>query len=353
MKRLLVGVTLCLLAVGAAATASPVVAQDDYSLTVENSLDVPTQNVEYGGDTYEISSIGVVDPGGTVQVSASGPSDGYEIALLTGDEDVADSRQVSGDASTTFSMSSRTGTYFLALNVDGERERIQPVVVEGYDVSLSIPENATEGEPVDATVDVERRDGTRKDVESVEVVLWNDDYNRTVTIDGDGEGQYNTTVTVDEPGNFTAHATVRGEQTIDGENELLALSDRHEVNVSAAPEDDSDDDTDGGDSGASAGETDGNATETADGNATATATEAADGDGTATPTETPTEGEGGGAEPEDTETDDGGVVTPADTTEPDESAAEETPTAGDGPVGLPGMLSALAAALAALRLRRH
>ncbi|WP_225335286.1 hypothetical protein [Halomicrobium urmianum] len=347
--------TLCLLAVGAAATASPVVAQADYSLTVADAVEVPTQTVELGNGTFEISTDGVVDPGGTLQAHSSGPSDGYDLYLYNSDEQIVNSTSISGDATVDYDVSYAPGTYYLVLNVDGERERLQPVVVEGYDVSLSMPENATEGEPVNATVDVERREDTEKDVESVEVVLWDDGYNQTVTLDGDGEGRYNATVTVDEPGDFAAHAAVRGEQTIDGENELLALSERHGVSVDAAEDDSDDGDSGGGDSGASAGdgdESDDNATATAteavDGNATAT--EAADGDATAT--ETTTGGEGGGAEPDDTETDDGGVVTPADTTEPDEPADTET-TSGDGPVGLPGMLSALATALAALRLRRR
>ncbi len=340
MQHLLVGATLCLLTIGATVTVGPVAAQDDYSLTVGGAVKVPSQTVEFGDDTFEVSTVGITDPGGTVQVHSSGPSDGYNLVLLNGDKQVVDDASVSGDDSANLNVDPSAGTYFVTLNIDGERERLQPVVAEGYDVSLSIPANATNGEPVNATVDVERREGTEKDVESVEVVLWGDDNNQTVTVDGDGEGLYNVMVTVDEPGDFVVHATVRGEQTIDGGNELLAISERHEVSVEAT-EDDSDDgdfaNDDDGDSGGSAGE--------ANGNDTAVATETASDNATAPPAETT-------SQPEDTENDDG-VVTPADTTEPKDSTNAETTTSRDGPVSLSGMLSALAMALAALRLRRQ
>lgn len=89
------------------------------------------------------------------------------------------------------------GTYFVVLNVDGERIRIQPVLVEGYELTLSVPETATVGETVNSTVTMNQCDGVNKKLESIEVLLSRDETDRIVAAEHDGNGHRTAAVTLD------------------------------------------------------------------------------------------------------------------------------------------------------------
>ncbi len=366
MKRPVLCVVLCVLLLGPLGSTLPVAAQDDYTLTATDSVAIPPQEVSFEGNTYEITSIGSVEPGSTLTVTSTGPSDDtYALYLYNIDKQILDSKNgLSGEATSSFEMGSEAGTYFVVLNIDGERVHIQPVVVEGYELTLSVPETATTGETVDLTVGVNQRDGVSKQLESIELLLSIDGTDRTVTATNDGNGHYTAAVTIDQSGEVTVSASARGEERIDHEQELLGISHSQSLTVHE-PETATETTTDqsGHQTSDSWTEDDQTTTPTAE-TATleqespsdaktssgGTATDAAeDRESRTTESKTVAASPTGATTADTTDHANEGVVTPVPTTD----VLTEEPTAGTGPVGLPVLLTTLLVLLGSLRLWRR
>jgi PGF-pre-PGF domain-containing protein len=262
-------VILCvlLLCTAALAMSSPVVANDEYEITVPGSVDTPTRDVEIQGETYEISSIAKAEINTSVDVEVTAPDadSEYRLYLYNSDNQVvttpgdgAGSPLYSGDTTATFDLTGiESGTYAFGVQEgSGAPDAIHPLVIEAFDTSIaSAPGSATVGD--DITVDVEvTRDseadaGVTKD--RVEVVIASDSQNITTTAEEDG-GDYTATIDTSSlsAGSYDVYATVRGTEEVLGEDEVLGISDDQSLRLDA-PDDESTESPDGGGGGGGAG----------------------------------------------------------------------------------------------------
>lgn len=376
MKRPSLGITLCLVVIGTSVASISVIAQDNYSMTVENEIDIPTQEFEYSGETHEVSSLGVIAPGNTFNVMTAGPEEGYSLELYNYNRQIADSTgDLSGQDSASLNPGPESGTYILIMESDSDDIAIQPIIAEGYNVSLSAPEGSRVGETAEFSINVSQHNGVDKAIDSVQVVIATNGDTRQITAVEDGDGQYTATVELEQSGDVSVYAGVYGEERIQGQKEILGISNPQmitvqEVETTSTPDGSQSGGNQNGDTETTEEESTDNQTQTtttADDESSSNGGSSVGGStteesqiGTAEPNVTTTDSEesnrstfetevGTTAEKDDNGTDDS-VVTPVETTE---TEIETQTTEGTGPVGLPALLTALVVLLGSLRLWRH
>lgn len=219
------------------ALAAPIVVSGaTYELGVSDAVDTPQRTVSIEGTDYTVSSIGHVNAGGSVDVSVSAPSSAdYDVLLYNSDREIAMYAEGTGDASLQLDTDTlEPGSYMLALDADGVIEKVQPLVIEAYDTSLSLPADAEPGDTVNASVSLSST-GSTEPIDSVQVILMNDSWNRRVDATETGENQYRASLALDvEPGTYRAFAVVRGTDTANGEKELIGVSDAESIEISDA-----------------------------------------------------------------------------------------------------------------------
>ncbi|WP_224448757.1 FixH family protein [Haloprofundus salilacus] len=291
----------------------------DYSITVQDSVDVPERTITLAGTDYDVSKIAPVDPGEQLVVDTFGPSgESYKVYFYNSDKQIIDkSSEQSGTSSVTFETDSLTpGSYIVAIfGPEGDFEKIHPVVINGYDISLSTPESATAGDVVEMTVDVSPRQNAPEMSEVEVAIVAKGSETQTVTATKEGD-EYVASLTLDESGSYNVYANVRGTDTYNGQKELLALTQTQALSVSEPTNDDAGGNDGDGSSNSQDGSSDDSETTSS---ATETPTES-----TQTPTETtqvPTESTTSTTSPTATSTQTmSDVITPNETS----SVASET-----------------------------
>lgn len=231
---------LCCLLVLSLTVPSIVVASSDFGISIENTVETPTQTVEFENDKYKIDSIAVYDAGETMPVDVTLPASDYDIfdLLLYNDNRNIERSQRTRDPTTSESVDFDTsgvppGTYSLNLEVDGSLNAVHPVVVPEYDLSIDVPDTAI----VDEDIEIEVSVTPAEDVPAgVEVILWTEDHTKRVDATADGEGTYTTTVALDdfETTDYNVYATALGDDTVEGtgEKEILGIGDAGALTVS-------------------------------------------------------------------------------------------------------------------------
>ncbi|WP_155120590.1 FixH family protein [Haloprofundus marisrubri] len=206
----------------------------DYSISVENSVDVPDRTLTLQGTDYDVSEIGSVEPGEDIVVNADGPDGESYRVLLYNSEQQSEYRSdlQSGSSTVSFDTGPLTPGSYLALvyGPQGDIEQVQPVVVNGYDVSQSVPESTTAGESTEVTIEVSPREDAPEMNEVEVAVVAQGEATQRVTATKDGD-QYVASVTFDSSGTYELYTTVRGTDTYNDRNELLALTQTQEVVV--------------------------------------------------------------------------------------------------------------------------
>jgi hypothetical protein len=313
------------------------ITQSGYTLSVDDTTDVPDRNIDIEGETFTITEVVQRQRGESVVVETTAPSSDteYRVRLRNSDLELVQTRAMTGDDTATLSTdcsSCRPGTYVLELVVDGDRKTMKPVVIAGYDVTLEIPDSASEDETVTATVTVEETDLDGQPA-AVEVALGNDDGEELrTTATQESDNTYTAEISLNELGTGTYHVfagAMSDEYVGDSEErELLGLSANRQLEVTDSDSGDSTGDSGGGTSGGSTGGATGgtDATPTPSGNETAAPTETPT--ETATPTETSTVTPTDAATSSPTET-----ATPTSTSDSDVIAPNEstvTPSEEDG-----------------------
>lgn len=255
-------------------------ADTEYVLSMASSVDVEPQTVTLEGTDYTFTEIGKTTAESEFDVTADVPGGSeYSIYIYNKDEQIQDTQRMEGSGTATFDAGSfDPGTYLLAINgPDGGTRAVMPLVVTGYEVAQSHPSTATPGENVTINVDVSRTDSDAEATSRVSIVITYDGEEREVTAERITDGEYEATVTLEEKGEYAVYTGVHGESEIDGEKQLVGISEQSTISVADDTGDGNDDDT--GDSNGGTGDADGDSTETA------TTTETR----TPTPTETATE----------------------------------------------------------------
>jgi hypothetical protein len=334
MRRLIaVSLFVVLLAFGAG-----IAAQSTVSISIEGSFETPSDTVTVDGEEFTVTQVTKLRPDDVMTVVTSAPRDKrYQVNVYTLTEDVqASDRGETGPGKTSF----RTefidpGSYLVAaVDRDGVLD-VQPITVVGYETNVDLPSTVDEDTPFEATVQLEEIDNT-KSVGRVEVVIWNDDGRERIEANQLGEHTYEATVDGLANETYDVYAVVVAEEQIEGEDNVIGLSDPQNLTVRevvATP----------------------TPTPTPTGITTPTETPTDDGTGgdDETPTTTPTE-----SDPTPTPTITPTETTPASTDTATESGGddlltpvEKTETASDDGNGF-GVLAALVAIAGAVLYRR-
>ena len=255
----------------------------EYALSVDGGIDTPDKTITVEGQSFPVSETVRVEPGDPITVESSGPTDEmYEVNLLNKDNQIADyNNTLTGTETFSFDTDGLApGSYVVALyGTDGNYKAIQPVVISGYDVAVSVDETVETNSETTISVDVTAKQNA-PELDAVKVMLSNDETTRTITASESSEGTYTATTSFDTSGEYRVFATARGTDTFNGEQEILGLSNVQSVSVTS-DEQQSDSDSNSGSDDSTA------ETETADSTPT-TQTTTADAQSSATPTQTVT-----------------------------------------------------------------
>ncbi|WP_415380195.1 hypothetical protein [Halosimplex sp. TS25] len=299
-----------------AAAPSSLAAADGYQMSSSDADSMPERTVEFQDGTFTIDSLITADPGDEISVDVSAPDEVYRVYVYNSEEQIVDSKRGNGSQSFSFDLSGYDpGSYPVTVYHDGDYEVVQPLVVEGYDVSLDAPSTVERGESATVEIEVEQTAASSSPAH-VRAVIANDEEHLMINA-SESDGSYVATFDGDElsAGSYTVYGAAQDANTAMGRNEVLGVSERSSLSVedastpTATPTPDSG--GDGGDSGDGDGGDDNDGADGGDGN------DGADGDGEAdTPTPTAT------ATPEPESTD----ATPTATATATDTPSDDTPT---------------------------
>lgn len=314
-------------------------AATEYGITADPSMDTPTETTTYEGNEYTVSSVTPVTADETISVQTSAPEGAFYDIIFRGPENqIISSYRTADDASQTIDyIPAEAGTYAITIQDDGTAQTVQPVVVQGYDITLSTAESVERGESVTIEASVsERSIEKHSSFDRVELVIGNENLEVREQMNQADDKVYTATVSTDdfETRSYNVYAVVRGDKEVRQRDEILAISDASSFEITAAAATDTP--SDSNPSGSPGTEpTDSTATPTTTSTTTPTTTPTTNATATPTittaPTATPADGT---PSTSPTATDDSGVIDP--------STATATPTTdADGP-GFSGLLAALA-----------
>ncbi|MFC7133613.1 hypothetical protein ACFQJ3_10795 [Salinibaculum sp. GCM10025337] len=274
-----VGLTILALTVATAGLIFTASAASEYSLGSSSDVDVPERTVEFEGDSYTVSAISRVQAGTTLSVDATAPSaTQYKVHLYNADRQIVDSKQLTGDGTVAFETSYLDpGSYTLVLEADGIFQTVLPVIVPAYTASVDAPATVKTGESLSLSTTVSEL-VSGESIDAIEVVLATSDTDRRVDVGTTSTGTHDVSLSTADlsTGEYRLYVAVRGTDTVEGNRELLGLSDSHSVTIEPTA----------------------TATPTASPTPTATATPTSTPTATPTPTvtATPTETSDGGSE---------------------------------------------------------
>jgi len=283
-------------------------AATEYGITADPSMDTPTETTTYEGKEYTVSSVTPITTDQTISVQTSVPEGaGYYINFRGPENQIISSEWKTGDASHTidYYSSGKAGTYAITIQEEGLTQAVHPVVVQGYDISVSTPESVEEGESVTIEASVSERSIEKHSAfDRVEFVIGNEDIEVREQMSQADDGTYTATVSTDdlEAQSYTVYAAVRGDEEVRKRDEILGVSEATSFEVIAASTETPADSNPSGSTGS----------ESPDSTATPTTTP------TKTPTPTPTTN--ATATP---------MMTDAPTTTPTDDTPSRSPTATD------------------------
>jgi len=241
---------------GVLVVSAGVVSAGGYGLSSPDATPVPETTVEdpETGDEYTIDSFAVVDPGESLQIEVSTPSDDFDrIELRNSDNQIEDIESSGSPVEFEISSSTPPGSYSALLWDDSNRQAVLPVVVSGYDITTS-HQDVAEDEEVEITVNIEPA-ALDDEPAGVEIVVWNGEttVREPATLDQTEDGSYTDTVSIGtmDTGSYDVYAIAQGEDQFQGEDEILAISDESTLTVGV--DEDTEDDSTAGDSSGTAG----------------------------------------------------------------------------------------------------
>jgi hypothetical protein len=296
-------------------------AATEYGITADPSMDTPSETTTYEGTEYTVSSITPITTDETISVQTSVPDGAsYDIIFRGPENQIISSKRVVDDTSHTIdSVPEEAGTYAITIRSDGTAQAVQPVIVQGYDISVSTPESVEQGESVTIEASVsERSIEKHSSFDRVEFVIGNEDIEVREQMSQADDGTYTATVPTDdlETQSYNVYAAVRGDKEVRKRDEILGVSEATSFEVTADATETAADSNPGGSTGSE--QTDDTATPTTTRTMTPTETTPATTpttDVTTTPTKT--------APP--TTTDDSGIISPST-----ETSTETTDADGPG-----------------------
>lgn len=228
---------LLLLLFGVGLFASVALGASGYSISDSSAIETPTETVTFEGQTYTIDSVSRIRTDGSVTVSTTVPSGAaYELNLRGPDNQLIDSDRKTGDVSHTFSYfgPGEAGTYAASIQDGGSTVAVHPIVVAGYEMSVTEPDSVTAGDEVTLEVTVDELPVKKhSNLDRVEVIVGNEDVEVQQTMTKQSGTIYSTTVDTDtiSPGTYNVYAVVRGDETVRQRDEILGVSDTVDLTI--------------------------------------------------------------------------------------------------------------------------
>jgi len=236
LSALFLAVTSALLLIGATGSVG---ADSEYEISVAGSIDTPTREVNLEGATYNVSAIGKANAGSTIDVTVSAPDSEqlYRVYLYNSDKQIVKGNTGTGDATLTFELDGLdTGTYMFAVQEQGANKKIHPLVIKGYETTLTMPESATIGDTVTVDISTEQiqQNATQ---DRVEVVVAGQETQISKSASESGDS-YSTTIDTDSftAGTYRVYANIRGEKVVYDQQEIYGVSDAHTLTVNSQGE---------------------------------------------------------------------------------------------------------------------
>ena len=198
-----------------------------------------------------------------------------------------------GNAVTDFPAKAESpGSYGVILNDQSLVDDFLPVVIEGYRVdSFTISGESANGASIPANeesnvqVDLNELDSASVEPETVEVVLWNGETNKTYSLEKDTDLTYEGTIEGLDVEEYQAHIRIRGGNSANGQLELIGLSENNDITRASSSDNEGEDENTSGGSdpnggggssgGPSSGSSESNETDTVNGTDTTNETDVA------------------------------------------------------------------------------
>ncbi|QLH76883.1 hypothetical protein HZS55_06005 [Halosimplex rubrum] len=223
---LLIGVILVMIA------SAPVLGTNHFQISSEDAESVPERSFEFQDTTHQLDSVIQANSGDEITVSVGGPDEVYRVYIYNSEEQIVDSKRGDGNGTFTFELTDyEPGSYSVTVYQDGDYEAIEPLIVQGYDVTIDAPEQVTADDDMSLQISVEQTtaESTPHTVKAIiatdedEVVVNATDSNRGYTAEVPGG-------TLDS-GSYTVYGLVQGDNQAFGRNEGLGMSDRVSLSV--------------------------------------------------------------------------------------------------------------------------
>lgn len=249
-SRLVMVVILCCLAIGSLSLIST--AQSEYTMSVDDAVDVPEQTVEIDqlNAEFDVDSFVVRDAGESITVDVAGPDEIWVVEIL--DTDGSQESFVPGEGSESVTIGAEDteeldpGTYALALET-GSYEAVIPLVINGYDIDLDYDTDVSTDEDIEVTATLTQTDATTAPA-GVELVVWDGADDQRITLSETDDLVYEETFELDE-GTYEVYAAVDSGSEIEGFPVSNAIEDGPEITVTT--DNNGDDDSGGDDTGSS------------------------------------------------------------------------------------------------------
>jgi len=213
-----------------------------YSLspsTSQGTIDIVDREINNELGSATISSVSSIDGDDSVSVEVGVDAEEVDPNLQVRDQEnsiLRLSRNVKDGSVQTFDSSvfapsrqseTTAGTYSISLWFDGEAVAAHPVVVQGYDISITAPSTIGPTESANITADISKRDIPKNsNPESVELTIGNENIalqKATSITDDSGEYSFEIDASKLDSQDYNVYISVRGDEKVLGENELLAI----------------------------------------------------------------------------------------------------------------------------------
>jgi len=225
------GTSTVLLLVLVAVLAVAAAGNSAYSLSGTPSIETPTRSVSYQGQQYTIDAVSRISATGSVTITTDVPEGAaYELNLRGPDNQLVSSERLVDDANYTFSYFGfgEAGTYAVTIQDGGDTVAAYPVVIAGYDLSITSPGRVEEDDEVTLEATVEERAVDRhSSLDSVQVIVGNDDVERQRVMSPTTGDAYAATISTAglDPGTYNVYVVARGNATVRQRAEILGVSD--------------------------------------------------------------------------------------------------------------------------------
>lgn len=207
-----------------------------YSISATPEIDVPSRTAEFGGTEYTIDSITRTTADSGLSVSTDVPSNTSYFIQLRNPDNQIDSRQLKyGDANYDISNfgSGEAGSYAVVIERNGIKA-VHPVVIPGYTLSVTVPQEVEQGKAIPVTATVTERDVDKhSELDYVEVVAGDSGTTVRQTLSKSGDSEYTANLSTSdfEAGTYDLSVVVRGEAKVRGRNEIVGIADPQPINI--------------------------------------------------------------------------------------------------------------------------